>query len=378
MEKNPQTKKPEEQAELPAPPTPEVATQSPESYEIPAEDLAELRERVEWQFKHASGSSGIRRGIEIRRGMLESITEPATRAERQAELGLMEQLYADMQMARQKLWRKLEMASVALFIAFAPAQDSKMPTPEYGQGAYAERHVAAEELERDGITAYQKSAHINGLSEILARGFAPFGYSSDRGGETDLVRGIGGVITGVVYDKNKDIEDFYSKLAEEGSNDANREEFKHRTQIIRNRMDAWRLYLGLPQKNNTFGISEYKPEKSKEDRYYYKINAYQKAYEPVEVGGIKAVPVKSLIEFIKKNAKEGANKVMPEDQAFGIMGRYTLSMGQDEKGPYISYWDRWDLDRSFEGKVGRIGKPYEIYDRIHYDPKTFEIIEGKK
>ena len=56
------------------------------------------------------------------------------------------------------------------------------------------------------------------------------------------------------------------------------------------------------------------------------------------------------------------------------MGNYTLSEGQDEKGNYISYYDRWDLD--IPG-ASIIGKPFEIYDRIYYNPETFEIIEPR-
>jgi hypothetical protein len=61
----------------------------------------------------------------------------------------------------------------------------------------------------------------------------------------------------------------------------------------------------------------------------------------------------------------------------GVMGNYVLSKGEDEHGHYISYWDKWDLGGSVEGTSGIVGRPYEIYDRIYYDPHTFDITASK-
>lgn len=59
---------------------------------------------------------------------------------------------------------------------------------------------------------------------------------------------------------------------------------------------------------------------------------------------------------------------------YGVMGEFTISLGQDEKGHYISYYDLWNLEKSVEGEKGLLGKSFEIYDRIHYDPNTYEVI----
>jgi hypothetical protein len=58
-----------------------------------------------------------------------------------------------------------------------------------------------------------------------------------------------------------------------------------------------------------------------------------------------------------------------------IMGNYTWTKGEDKKGHYIAYYDKWDLDIPIE-EYGFIGKPFEIYDRIYYNPDTFEPIEN--
>ncbi len=152
------------------------------------------------------------------------------------------------------------------------------------------------------------------------------------------------------------------------------------------------MYLGLPQLHETFGVSEYKPANSTEDRYYYKLNTFlseqamqffppekvaqfPEMYEPsiiyklwYDIGKIGGINHSSVPE------KNRGVKIHVENEPTLVLGRYILSKGEDEEGTYISYYDRWDLDESLEGKKGIIGKPFEIYDRIYYDPKTFEVI----
>ena len=49
-------------------------------------------------------------------------------------------------------------------------------------------------------------------------------------------------------------------------------------------------------------------------------------------------------------------------------------MGEDDKGKYISYYDKWDLQpfkNKFAAKLGQLGqkiigvKPREVYNRIY-------------
>lgn len=61
---------------------------------------------------------------------------------------------------------------------------------------------------------------------------------------------------------------------------------------------------------------------------------------------------------------------------FDVMGNHTISLGMDEMGHYLSYYDRWDLSESIEGYGGIAGKPFEIYDRIYYDSITFEPLRS--
>jgi hypothetical protein len=54
-----------------------------------------------------------------------------------------------------------------------------------------------------------------------------------------------------------------------------------------------------------------------------------------------------------------------------VMGDFTSTLGEDDRGKYISYYDNWDIaaSRDLEKSIGlktNFGKPFEIYDRIYY------------
>ena len=103
---------------------------------------------------------------------------------------------------------------------------------------------------------------------------------------------------------------------------------------LTSRMDAFNFYMGKPQENNTFSDSKYKPSNSKDpNAKYYSLN------DPT--------------------LKERIVQSYPGKPAESVMGNYKVSKGKDEKGEYISYYDKWDL------APVDFGKPFEIYDRIY-------------
>jgi hypothetical protein len=137
--------------------------------------------------------------------------------------------------------------------------------------------------------------------------------------------------------------------------------------------DAWKIYLGMPQTKNTFSISKYKPTKSKEtDINYYSLPESFK---------------KELFELYKnKQIKEGPNNEFSFKNVFGevssrarVLGNFTVNKGKDDKGEYISYYDKYDLNPNLPvigkkfGLDNFVGKPFEIYDRIYL--KDFENIK---
>jgi hypothetical protein len=238
----------------------------------------------------------------------------------------------------------------------------------FDNGKFKNREQAKIELRESGVTQYQSRAYKLGVSEILGRGITPYSYDKSKKKEAF----ISNLIHGQTIDKNA-----YS-LLKEGVVTAERE-------------DAWRLYLGLPQEHGTFGISDYKPTRGKDDVYYYKINNF------FENAAMKAgMPLSAFIKELKDlepdkdddlgsaaaAASDGDEAPPPLTREFeisgddlaGVMGWYTYSFGHDERGSYISYYDKWDLNIGPEKNGGFFGKPYEIYDRIYFNPKTFEPI----
>ena len=79
------------------------------------------------------------------------------------------------------------------------------------------------------------------------------------------------------------------------------------------------------------------------------------------------------------------SKTKASSDAINVLGNYTIDKGEDSRGKYISYYDKWDLD-PFPGNTKLsstiqkgIGiKAPEMYGRIYYDPKTGAPIGGKK
>jgi hypothetical protein len=168
-------------------------------------------------------------------------------------------------------------------------------------------------------------------------------------------------------------------------------------QIMGQREDAWRLYLGLRQEQGTFEISNHKPAVGHDDKYYFAIKGFWEEFarwtrsldqEYVEQlkSNLGEEELKSLLEeegmkreiMVLSHLKN--KKMILIDRDTHIMGNYTMGLGSDEHGEYIYYYDKWDLASKFAGNpiTKGVGKAYEIYDRLYYDPVTFEIIDENK
>ncbi len=128
--------------------------------------------------------------------------------------------------------------------------------------------------------------------------------------------------------------------------------------LFNKRLDALNLYSGIPQKNNTFRVSKYKPSKSAGDDVYYTFN-HENPYF-----------IEDLINhaYHKGQDFDKGEKEHLEDELNSVMGHYTMSTGKDEKGNYISFYDKWDLSPA------DFGKPFHIYDRIY----TKDYGDGKQ
>lgn len=139
--------------------------------------------------------------------------------------------------------------------------------------------------------------------------------------------------------------------------------------------DAKDIYLGMPQRSNTFIKSGERPTQGIIN------NPYKSKYlssKPIIEQYLIPIRNKILTGFSNKNnnskdikmGKSGKNGVT----TLPILGHSTVDIGTDKnKGDYISYYDKWDIDMSGKANtndnVANIigGKPFDIYDRIYLD-----------
>ncbi len=249
--------------------------------------------------------------------------------------------------------------------------------------------IAKSSLVKYGITKEQKQRYIPGVSEFINKYVTPFNYKSPMETGKDIAKNLW-------YGK-------YNTPEFTDYTDSHPEKKAELTLKLQNREDAWRLYLGLEQTHDTFGISDYTPQQSTEQKYYFKINKFLENYQKDNEHYNKDIlpyfeenqlqedlrdenPIKQLIKDakIQSEIKSGSrNSSIYEadygivDRANEIMFRYKLSLGEDEKGKYISYFDKWNVEGIIEGEEGVIGTPFEIYDRIYYNPETFQLLTSE-
>ena len=217
------------------------------------------------------------------------------------------------------------------------------------------RERARIELTTKGITAEQHRAYILGFNDLIYRAIVPRSYTANSYAAGEGFR----TAREVVEERRLEIVLAIFERAYEG---LKKERFIETPQ----REDAWRMYLGLPQTKNSFSVSEYMPTRSKETKYYYKFNDptfLLKSYTGDVSDSVKRV-VTTLEEF-------QTNSYVSQDSV--VLGSFQWSKGVDEKGAYIAYYDIWDLNVPIE-KDGVFGKPFEVYDRIYYDPVTYRVV----
>lgn len=201
------------------------------------------------------------------------------------------------------------------------------------------------ELVHNGITREQRQTYKPIIAETLARGVDPMqGYKTEtQHFWRDIVKG-------------RNVE-FWSRVGEKTDHEE----------------DAWRMYLGMPQQHDTFGISQHRPTKARESTpYYYTLNGFLDNPLGLVAGEFSTIETpQEAIRSIVSQIDIGGGRFVDNQRAGEPMGHFTWTRGADEKGSYISYYDKWNLDIPME-QDGFIGKPFEIYDRLYYDPATFE------
>lgn len=209
-----------------------------------------------------------------------------------------------------------------------------------------------EQLNETGITDAQLQKR-NIIQDQLAKNITPFGYDEASAIGSLFFKSTARKRMEDAAAKNKDLNSIYT--AEE----------------LQRRLDAVNLYTGYPQKYGTFSVSKYKPtiSKNKDDIYYSISNKhlldnlrdkleYDQSWND-QTKKYEFTNARFSDDVLKtKGLPKGTTKLVSGD-ATGVMGNYTTSLGRDDKGEYISYYDKWDLDPM------DFGKPMEIYDRVY-------------
>ena len=106
--------------------------------------------------------------------------------------------------------------------------------------------------------------------------------------------------------------------------------------------DSWNLYMGYPQKNNTFSVSQTKPKGGTEP-YYLSLN---------RTPNLDTTDQSNVISTTKSG-----NAILNNFN----LGDYTVGKGNG----YQSYYDKWDINPFGSGDMPfpQVGKPLNIYGR---------------
>jgi len=287
---------------------------------------------------------------------------------------------------------------------------------------------AKKEMLLQGITEEQRKAYVKDKSERAFNNITPQGYG-DLSGNLKRFR---------EYNKNtgRDKNDllWYAKgeVLENG-----KVSDKNIYYQIPKRDDAFRLYLGMPQKENSFGVSDYKPTNSKNpNQVYFRPNYWSDSMKQQILNDY--LKFKEINDFQNSlnNSDKPENKFIfnektnvfpwkldslkkanvpwdnPETAKWvqdNPLGDFTVNSSEDSLGKYMSIYDKWDLNPFIGGEgassnkannlaliaymkmrghnvnenteVSELfgaGKPFEVYDRIYYDPETKKMLKPEE
>jgi len=152
--------------------------------------------------------------------------------------------------------------------------------------------------------------------------------------------------------------------------------------------EIYRKILGFDDSSyNYIENSPYKPSKIKDEEKseYIKfknlydpqklINAYVKAQKTLPEGKTSTV-IPSLDPYIINRTNIEASGIPFSQQ--DPLQNFTLDKGKDEKGTYISLYDKYDFSGPANNLLYGFRKPLEIYDRFYYEKNKQGIPVYKK
>jgi len=218
--------------------------------------------------------------------------------------------------------------------------------------------IAKRQMEQIGITSNQRKAYVPGVSEFLEKNVVPYGYGG-FGKDSKLTQTLKNI-----FGKDKHL----SKYSSEGV-----------LSELRNpaREDAWSLYLGKPQKYNTFRIAETAPINhpsyspgSLKNMDIYSVN-YENELIP-KVGQTNPNIGTSTNPHIVEKKIEPLLKQITLDREGNVMGGYNRRLSSSG----LQYNDVWNLepqikipftDKKVTIPIDKfIGKPFMSHGNIPY------------
>ena len=180
---------------------------------------------------------------------------------------------------------------------------------------------------------------------------------------------------------------------EYGAGDPRNSTYKN-DQNTMERRDLLSMMMVDKQQNNTIPVSKYRPtsSKNKNSVYYSSPTTEKNIKERIDSEGIE-----NVLSGFQPN-KQGVSTWMgygtpsniDTNNSFSnsnVLGNYTMQLGEDDEGKYMSYYDKWDLN-PFEDKNKILDamatgaqyaagvNPAEVYGRIYYEPKLKSPISG--
>lgn len=222
------------------------------------------------------------------------------------------------------------------------------------------------QLENVGITSLQREGYFPGVSEVLSEYLTPYSYENAKKRVLEIPKKI------IKGEKNSKI------LTDDVGIRLDRGE----TKLSKSRYDAWRMYSGLPQKNNTFRIAETAPinhpSYNKTD-----LNTIEKFSLNNEKNLLRDLPgeydnigllynderlvdnidyLKEQLEIINKVEKKGIDFPRSDFNTTNVMGGYNRRFFDNK----MEYNDIWDLDLNGLKVDKYFGKPFMSHGQLDY------------
>jgi len=134
---------------------------------------------------------------------------------------------------------------------------------------------------------------------------------------------------------------------------------------------GWSKYLGQDEFQNYIRESEYAPSSAQDTGAKY--STYVNPETNRSLGD-------SLYDWYKEKRSSNEEIKYPyaANEASGFpegsaLGTFKIDKGRDEIGDYLSVYDEYDFNlpgAEFFGVESIFGKPFEVYDRMYYNPET--------